>query len=76
MDFTEINKAFPKDSFSLSHIDRLVESTAGHELLSFMDVFSGYNQIKMNLDDQDKTLFITYIKYILLFSNFFRIEKI
>lgn len=40
-EFTDINKACMKDSFSLPHIDRLVESTAGHELLSFIDVFLG-----------------------------------
>ena len=59
IDFTNFNKACPKDSFPLPHIDRLVEATAGHELLSFMDAFSGYNQILMNPDDQEKTSFIT-----------------
>ena len=54
IDFTDLNKACPKDSFSLPHIDRLVEATAGHELLSFMDAFSGYNQILMNPDDKEK----------------------
>ena len=58
IDFTDLNKACPKDSFSLPHIDRLVEATAGHELLSFMDAFSGYNQILMNPDDQAKMSFI------------------
>ena len=47
------------DSFPLTHIDRLVEATAGHELLSFMDAFSCYNQILMNPDDTEKTSFIT-----------------
>ncbi|XP_019089100.1 PREDICTED: uncharacterized protein LOC109127941 [Camelina sativa] len=59
VDFTDLNKACPKDSFPLPHIDRLVESTSGHELMSFMDAFSGYNQILMNPDDQEKTAFIT-----------------
>ncbi|KAL0689536.1 hypothetical protein Bca4012_089214 [Brassica carinata] len=59
IDFTDLNKACPKDSFPLPHIDRLVEATAGHELLSFMDAFSGYNQIVMNPDDQEKKSFIT-----------------
>ena len=59
IDFTDLNKACPKDSFPLPHIDRLVEATAGHELLSFMDAFSGYNQILMRPDDQEKTAFIT-----------------
>ncbi|MES7295872.1 reverse transcriptase family protein [Cutibacterium acnes] len=55
----DLNKACPKDSFPLPHIDRLVEATAGNELLSFMDAFSGYNQILMNPDDREKTAFIT-----------------
>ena len=59
IDFTDLNKACPKDSFPLPHIDRLVEAPAGHELLSFMDAFSGYNQILMNPDDHEKTSFIT-----------------
>ena len=54
-----LNKACPKDSFPLPHIDMLVDATAGHELLSFMDAFSGYNQILMHPDDQEKTAFIT-----------------
>ncbi|XP_038713399.1 uncharacterized protein LOC120007270 [Tripterygium wilfordii] len=48
-----------EDPFPLPHIDILVDSTAGHELLSFMDAFSGYNQILMHPDDQEKTSFIT-----------------
>lgn len=59
VDFTDLNKACPKDCFPLPHIDRHVESTTGHEMLSFMDAFSAYNQILMNPDDQEKTSFIT-----------------
>jgi hypothetical protein len=59
VDFTDLNKACPKDSFPLPQIDQLVYSTAGHKLLTFMDAFSGYNQIMMNEDDQEKTSFIT-----------------
>ena len=43
IDFTDLNKACPKDSYPLPRIDQLVDSTAGHKLLSFMDTFSGYN---------------------------------
>ena len=39
VDFTNLNNAYPKDSFPLSRIDQLVDSTAGHKLLSFMDAF-------------------------------------
>ena len=59
VDFTDLNKACPKDSFPLPRIDQLVESTAEHKLLTFMNAFSGYNQIKMAEEDQEKTAFIT-----------------
>ena len=58
MDFTDLNKACPKDSFPLPRIDQLVDSTAGHKLLTFMDAFSGYNQIMMDDANQEKTSFI------------------
>ena len=58
IDFTDINKACPKDSFPLPRIDLIVDATVGHELLSFMDAFSGYNQISMDPDDQEKTSFV------------------
>jgi hypothetical protein len=58
VDFTDLNKACPKDSFPLPRIDLLVNSTSGHELLSFMDAFSEYNQIYMEEADQEKTAFI------------------
>ncbi|CAL9026207.1 unnamed protein product, partial [Prunus brigantina] len=58
-DYTNLNKACPKDSFSLPRIDQLVDATAGHELLSFMDAYSGYNQIFMHPTDREHTAFIT-----------------
>ena len=51
VDFTDLNRVCPKDSYSLPLIDTLVDSTARHELLNFIDAFSGYNQIKMNEKD-------------------------
>ena len=59
VDFMDLNKACSKDSFPLPRIDQLVDSTAGHKLLTFMDAFSGYNQIKMAEEDQEKIAFIT-----------------
>ena len=59
VDFTDLNQACPKDSFPLPRIDQLVDSTAGHKLLTFMDAFSGYNQIQMAEEDQEKTAFVT-----------------
>ena len=43
----------------MPRIDQLVDSTAGYRLLSFMDAFSGYNQIRMDEADQEKTSFVT-----------------
>ena len=59
IDFTDLNKSCPKDPFPLPHIDKLVDATAGHQLMSFMDAFSGYNQILMHPEDQEKTSFMT-----------------
>src|SRR4051812_9375255 len=59
VDYRDLNKASPKDEFPLPHIDMLVDITAKFEVFSFMDGFSGYNQIKMALEDMEKTTFIT-----------------
>ena len=59
IDFTKLNKSSPKDLFPLPHIDKLVDATAGHPLTSFMDMFSGYNQILIHPEDQEKTSFMT-----------------
>nr|KYP59710.1 Retrovirus-related Pol polyprotein from transposon 17.6 [Cajanus cajan] len=57
-DFTNLNKACPKDSYPLPNIDCLVDNASRYELLSFMDAYSGYNQIMMHPADEDKTAFI------------------
>ncbi|KAK2991305.1 hypothetical protein RJ640_024570 [Escallonia rubra] len=59
IDYTDLNRACPKDSYPLPRIDTLIDATSGHQLLSFMDAFSGYNQIRMHADDVAKTAFIT-----------------
>jgi hypothetical protein len=59
VDFTDLNKACPNDSFPLPQMDLLVDSTSEHELLNFMDAFSGYNQIHMDEANWEKTSFIT-----------------
>ena len=59
IDFTDLNKSCPKDPFPLPHIDKLVDATAGHQLMSFMDAFSGYNQILMHPENQEKTTLMT-----------------
>ena len=58
VDFRDLNKASPKDDFPLPHVDMLVDSIAGHPIFSFMDGFSGYNQILMAPEDMEKTSFI------------------
>ena len=57
VDFRDLNKACPKDDFPFPHIDVLVDNTVGNALMSFMDGFSGYNQIKMAPKDMTKTTF-------------------
>src|SRR3954465_15466963 len=59
IDYTDLNKACPKDPFALPRIDQIIDSTAGCELLCFLDAYFGYHQIKMALEDQEKTAFIT-----------------
>ena len=59
VEFTDLKGVCPKDSYPLPRIDQLVDSTAGHKLLNFMDAFSEYNQIRMDEADQEKTSFVT-----------------
>ena len=59
IDYTDLNKACPKDSFPLSKIDQLVDATTVHQLLSFIDAFSRYNQIQMASKDEEKIAFVT-----------------
>ena len=59
IDFVDLNKVCPKDSYLLSRIDQMVDATCGHELFSFMDIFFGNNQIWMVLKDEKKIVFIT-----------------
>ncbi|CAL2277785.1 unnamed protein product [Prunus armeniaca] len=58
-DYRDLNRACPKDEFPLPNMDILIDSTSGQGLLSFMDGFSGYNQIKMSPKDAEKTAFRT-----------------
>ncbi|XP_052193775.1 uncharacterized protein LOC127802122 [Diospyros lotus] len=59
IDFTDLNKAFPKDSYPFSRIDALIDGTAGCLFMSFLDAFQGYHQISLHPEDQEKTTFIT-----------------
>jgi hypothetical protein len=59
IDFTSLNKAYPKDNFPLPRIDKIVDSAAGCEVMSLLDCFSGYHQIYMKEEDKASTSFIT-----------------
>ena len=52
VDYTDLNRACPKDAYLLPNIDRLVDNSSGYKLLSFMDEYSGYNQIPMVMSDK------------------------
>ena len=59
VDYTDLNKACPRDAYPLPNIDRLVDGSAGNKVLSFLDAYSEYNQIPMASSDMQKTAFIT-----------------
>jgi hypothetical protein len=59
IDFTDLNKACPKDEFPLPRIDSLVDAADSSELMSLLDFYSGYHQIWMKKEDESKTSFIT-----------------
>ena len=65
VDFRDLNKACPKDDFPLPNLDMLLDTTANHEMFSFMDGFSGYNQITIDPKDAEMTAFRTS------FGNFY-----
>jgi hypothetical protein len=59
IDFTDLNKACPKDEFPLPRIDVLVDAVASAEMMSLLDGYSGYHQIWLQIEDEPKTSFIT-----------------
>jgi hypothetical protein len=59
IDYTDLNRYWPKDPFPLLRIDQVVDSTIGSLLLCFLDCYSGYHQIALKVSEQDKTTFIT-----------------
>ena len=62
VDFTDLNKACPKDSFLMPRIDQLVDAIVGHHRMSFLDAFQSYHQILLALNDREKTAFVTPIE--------------
>ena len=71
IDYTDINKACPKDPFPLPCIDQIVDSTAGCDLSSFLDAYSGYHQIFMKREDSIHDPMWN----VLLFTDAFRVEE-
>jgi putative transposase len=59
IDFKALNKLYPKDYFPLPRIDQIINSTTGCERLSFLDAYSGYHQIRLEVEDEENTTFIT-----------------
>ncbi|XP_072090416.1 uncharacterized protein [Arachis hypogaea] len=72
IDYSDLNKAFPNDSFPLLNIDALVDAASGYRCLSFMDAYSDYNKISMHQPDEEKMVFImpggTYCYKVMLFG--------
>jgi len=75
IDFMDLNNVCPKDSYPLPSIDSLVDSASGCGLLSFMDAFLGYNQIRMQPQDEEKTTFIAKNHQLLSQGNAFWTEE-
>ena len=59
VDYTDLNKACPKYLYLLSNINHLMDNASGFRMLSFEDAFSGYNQVKMHPNNEEKMAFIT-----------------
>jgi hypothetical protein len=57
--FTDLNKCCPKDDFPLAMIDQIIDSAAGYDIMALLDYFSGYYQIWLRREDEEKTSFIT-----------------
>ena len=75
VDYTDLNKACPADPLALPCIDQIIDATTGCESLCFLDAYSGYHQIKMEVKDQEKTTFITaFWSHLLCFYAFWAQE--
>jgi hypothetical protein len=59
IDFTDLNKACPKDNFPLPRIDKVVDDATNRQMMSLLDCFSEYHQIWMTKEDEEKTSFTT-----------------
>jgi hypothetical protein len=68
IDFTDLNKACPKDEFPLPRIDSLVDAAASSEHMSLLDCYSGYHQIWMKKEDEPKTTSSPPVVHIVTFG--------
>ena len=75
VDYTDLNDACPKDSFPLPCIDQIVDASAGHGMLSFLDAFSGYHQIPMHPSGCGKNVFHHFPWTLLLQRDAFRLKE-
>jgi hypothetical protein len=75
VDYTDLNKHYPKDPFELHRIDQVVDSTAECFILSFLDCYLGYHQISLAKEDEEKTTFITLFKAFCYTSMLFGLKN-
>ena len=75
MDYTDLNDACPKDSFPLPRIDQIVDASAGHGMLSFLDAFSRYHKIPIHPPDAEKNVFHYSPWTLLLQRDAFRLKE-
>jgi hypothetical protein len=75
VDYTNLNKHYPKDPFGLLRIDQVIDSTVGCDLLYFLDCYSGYHLIAIKEEDQEKTAFITPFGANCYTMMFFRLKN-
>ena len=72
MDYRKLNAVTITDAFLLPFTDSVLDAVAGHEMYNFLDRFSGYNQVRMHLNDQEKTAFVTewevFVAVVMMFS--------
>jgi hypothetical protein len=62
VDFTNLNKPCMKDDFPIEKVDKVIDDATNSEMLSLVDMFSGYHQIRVRKEDEEKTSFSTPFK--------------
>jgi hypothetical protein len=75
IDYTSLNKAYPKDEYPLPRICQIMDSTASCELLLFLNVYLDYHQISLAMDDEEKTSFITSFRIFCYTKMAFGLKK-